>query len=210
VSRREPTDRPLPAGFLDWQVKLRRHTMQERHGAPHVGVAPLLTTRRPGAALGVATHSIICGLLAAPERLAESTKEFRALYEESIAAGARAVYDRGIGLMQRYYRDPSAFDAASLTTLLPKDAPVVEALRAERECALVFYVFDLTDRSEIGRYRCLQLDCTADVLEDGPVYENVWWHNALFHGLVDDHVVLHFRHQRSWDTRFGALDALRP
>jgi hypothetical protein len=87
--------------------------------------------------------------------------------------------------------------------------PAVEALRAEPECALVFYVFDLTDRSEIGRFRCLQLDCTAQVLEDGPVYENVWWHNALFHGRVDDHVVIHFRHLRSWDTRFGALEELR-
>ena len=209
MARRNPTIRPLPEGFLDWQVKLRAHTMQERHGAPHAGVAPLLSTRRPGAALGVATHSIICGLLAEPGKLAERTKNFRALYEESIAAGARAVYDRGIDYMKRYYRESAEFDNTSITTLLPKSAPVVEALRAESECSLVFYVFDLTDRSEIGRFRCLQLDCEAEVLEDGPVYENVWWHNALFHGLVDDHVVVHFRHVRSWDTRFGALEALR-
>jgi len=172
-------------------------------------VAPLLSTRRPGAALGVATHSIICGLLAEPGKLAERSKDFRALYEESIAAGARAVYDRGIDYMKRYYRESAGFDNTSITTLLPKSAPVIEALRAEPECALVFYVFDLTDRSEIGRFRCLQLDCEAEVLEDGPVYENVWWHNALFHGLVDDHVVIHFRHVRSWDTRFGALEELR-
>ena len=209
MAKRNPTPRPLPEGFLDWQVKLRAHTMQERHGAPHAGVAPLLSTRRPGAALGVATHSIICGLLAEPGRLAERTKNFRALYEESIAAGARAVYDLGIDYMKRYYRESAEFDNTSITTLLPKSAPVIEALRAEPECSLVFYVFDLTDRSEIGRFRCLQLDCTAEVLEDGPVYENVWWHNALFHGLVDDHVVIHFRHVRSWDTRFGALEELR-
>jgi hypothetical protein len=201
--------KPLPLSFLEWQVALRAWTMEQRHGAPHAGVAPLVTTRRPGAALGVATHSIICGLLAEPAKLAERTKEFRALYEGSIAAGARAVYDRGIDYMKRYYRSADGFDATSITTLLAKNAPLVEALRAEPECALVFYVFDLTDRSEIGRFRCLQLDCTAEVLEDGPVYENVWWHNALFHGLVDDHVVIHFRHQRSWDTRFGALEALR-
>jgi hypothetical protein len=206
---RKTASRPLPEGFLDWQVKLRLHTMVERHGAPHAGVAPLVTTRRPGAALGVAAHSIICGLLAAPAKLAERTKEFRSLYEGSIAAGARAVYDRGIAYMKEYYRAADGFDPASITTLLAKDAPLVEALRAEPECALVFYVFDLTDRSEIGRFRCLQLDCTAEVLEDGPVYENVWWHNALFHGLVDDHVVIHFRHQRSWETCFGALESLR-
>jgi hypothetical protein len=209
MARRTHEIRPLPEGFLDWQVKLRLHTMQERHGAPHAGVAPLLSVRRPGAALGVATHSIICGLLAEPAQLAERTKEFRALYEESVAAGARAVYDRGIGFMKDYYREAKGFDTTSLTTLLPKSVPAVEALRAEPECALVFYVFDLTDRSEIGRFRCLQLDCTAEVLEHGPVYENVWWHNALFHGRVDDHVVIHFRHLRSWDTRFGALEALR-
>ena len=208
MAKRNSTARPLPAGFLDWQLKLRAHTMLERHGAPHAGVAPLLTARRPGAALGVATHSIICGLLAEPAKLAERTKEFRALYEESIQAGARAVYDRGIDYMKRYYRESESFDATSITTLLPKSTPAALALRAEPECALVFYVFDLTDRSEIGRFRCLQLDCTAEVLEGGPVYENVWWHNALFHGLVDDHVVIHFRHQRSWDTRFGALEAL--
>ena len=208
MARRTSTARPLPAGFLDWQLKLRAHTMQQRHGAPHAGVAPLLSARRPGAALGVSTHSIICGLLAEPSQLAERTKEFHTLYEESITDGARAVYDRGIETMKRHYRSAEGFDASSLTTLLPKDAAVVEALRAERECALVFYVFDLTDRSEIGRLRCLQLDCTAEVLEAGPVYENVLWHNALFHGLVDDHVAVHFRHQRSWDTRFGALEAL--
>jgi hypothetical protein len=206
---RTPPAKPLPEGFLDWQVKLRLHTMEERHGAPHAGVAPLVTTRRPGAALGVATHSIICGLLAEPGKLAERTKEFREIYEGLIASGARSVYDRGIEYMKRYYRDASGFDATSVTTLLPKQAPLVEALRAEPESALLFYVFDLTDRSEIGRFRCLQLDCLAEVLEGGPVYENVWWHNALFHGLADDHVVIHFRHQRGWDTRFGALEALR-
>jgi hypothetical protein len=209
MPKREPAAHPLPEGFLDWQVKLRLHTMEERHGAPHAGVAPLVTVRRPGAALGVTTHSVICGLLAEPGKLAERTKEFRSLYEGSIAAGARAVYDRGIAYMKHYYRDAAGFDAASITTLLAEQSPLVEALRAEPECALLFYVFDLTDRSEVGRFRCLQLDCSAEVVEDGPVYENVWWHNALFHGPVDDHVVIHFRHQRSWDTRFGALEALR-
>ena len=84
----------------------------------------------------------------------------------------------------------------------------MRALRAEPACALVFYVFDLDDRSEEGRFRCLQLDCRAEVLEDGPVFDNVWWHNTLFHGKVDEHVVVHFVHQRTCDTRFGGLDAV--
>ena len=198
--------RPLPAEFLSWQVALRRWTMIESHGSPHAGVAPLLPARQPGLAVGVSAHSIICGLLPAADRLDEKTREFRGLYEEHNALGARAVYDRGIEYLKGYYEDPSAFDPSSLTTLLPRKLPVVDALRAEGRCALVFYVFDLADRSELGRLRCLHVDGRAELLESGPVYENVWWHNTLFHGPADEHVVVHFRHRATWDTRFGALD----
>ena len=38
--------------------------MFEDNGAPHAGVAPLVVVRQPGLALGVSTHSVICGLLA--------------------------------------------------------------------------------------------------------------------------------------------------
>jgi hypothetical protein len=41
------------------------------------------------------------------------------------------------------------------------------------------------------------------------VYDNVWWHNALFHGKVEDNVVVRFRHQGSYDTLFGGLEAVR-
>jgi len=84
----------------------------------------------------------------------------------------------------------------------------VDALRASPDCALVFYVFDLQDRSEIGRLRCLQIDARAEVLDRGPVYDNVWWHNTLFHGPADESVVIHFRCRESHDTRFGALEAI--
>jgi hypothetical protein len=151
---------------------------------------------------------VICGLLARPELLAEKTKEFRALYEGGIAEGSRAVYDRGIAYLKNYYTSAADFDAGSITTLLHKKLPLVDALRAEPRCALVFYVFDLTDRSEEGRFRCLHLDCSAEVLERGAVYDNVWWHNTIFHGPADEHVVVHFRHRASWDTRFGAFDPL--
>jgi hypothetical protein len=200
--------KPLPRELLDWQVALRRHTMNEAHGAPHAGVAPLLTVKRPGGSLGVTTHSIICGLLPAPELLERKTQEFRELYEGGIEAGARAVYDRGIEYLRAYYQQPEDFDAHSITTLLAASSPTVTALRADGRCALVFYVFNLMDRSEIGKLRCLHLDCVAEVLEAGPVYENVWWHNTLFHGKAEDHVVLHFHHQRTLDTRFGMLEEL--
>ena len=39
--------RPLPKEFLDWQVKLRRETMVERNGAPHIGVVPTVAVARP-------------------------------------------------------------------------------------------------------------------------------------------------------------------
>ena len=52
-------------------------------------------------------------------------------------------------------------------------------------------------------------DCEVEILSEGPVYDNVWWHNTLFHGMADEHVVLRFKHQRSWDTRFGGIQALR-
>ena len=200
--------RPLPPEFLAWQVALRRRTMFEANGAPHAGVAPLVVVRQPGLALGVSVHSVICGLLPRPDMLAAKTKEFRGLYEDGIAEGSRVVYDRGIAYLKDYYTGPDAFDTASVTTLLHKKLPLVDALRAESRCALVFYVFDLVDRSEEGRFRCLHLDCTAEVLEKGDVYDNVWWHNTIFHGPADEHVVVHFRHRASWDTRFGAFDSV--
>jgi len=70
-------------------------------------------------------------------------------------------------------------------------------------------VFDLTERSRIGRMRCTHIDCEAEVLQSGPVYENVWWHNTLFHGPAEDSVVIHFTHRSSWDTAFGQLEPLR-
>lgn len=197
--------KPMPRELLEWQVALRRHTMEVRHGAPHAGAAPLVTVRRPDGA-GFASSSVICGLLPHPRLLEAKTREFRALYESGIAEGARAVYDRGIQYLQGYYRSADDFDPESITTMLPRKAALVEALRAEPRCALVFYVFDLTDRSEVGRLRCLQLDGSAEVLTSGPVYDNVWWHNALFHGSADEQVVVHFRHEATFDTRFGAIE----
>jgi hypothetical protein len=198
--------KPLPAEFLAWQVALRRDTMEKRHGSPHAGVAPIVLARRPGTTLEVASHSIICGLLPRADRLAGKTEEWRKLYESGIGEGARAVYDRGIEQMRSGYASPEDFDPVSITTLLPAKLPLADALRGDPRCALVFYVFDLVDRSEIGKLRCLHLDAVAEVLTGGPVFDNVYWHNALFHGPVDDHVVVHFRHLATWDTRFGALD----
>jgi hypothetical protein len=208
VSLKSDATRPLPADFLEWQVALRRWTMLETHGAPHAGVAPLLVVRQPGMAVGVSAHSIICGILPHADRLEAKTREFRTLYEEGIGNGARAVYDRGIAYLENYYQSAADFDPAAITTLLPRKLPVVDALRAESRCALVFYVFDLTDRSEVGKLRCLHVDANAEVLESGPVYDNVWWHNTLFHGPADEHVVVHFRHRATWDTRFGAFDSV--
>jgi hypothetical protein len=200
--------RPLPPEFLDWQVHLRAWTMEQQHGAPHAGVAPLVLVRAPGVGTGTSVHSIICGILPRADLLLEKTKEFKELYESSIAEGARALYDKGIAYLKRYYASSDVFDRASITTLLAKDSPVVRALRADATCALVFYVFDLRERGEVGRFRCLQLCCRADVLEDGPVYENVWWHNTLFHGKAEDHVVIHFKHEETFDTRFGRFDRI--
>lgn len=197
---------PMPRQFLEWQVALRLHTMQERAGAPHAGVAPLVTVRRPGPGLGVTTHSIICGLLPSPALLETKTDEFRRLYEETIPRGARATYDRGIEYLQDYYREPSDFDPWSITTLLPETGPLTDALRAEPRSTLLFYVFDLADKTDVGRFRCQQMDCHAEIHRDGPVYDNVWWHNTLFHGAVEDHVVVRFLHQRTLDTKFGRLE----
>lgn len=206
--RRRATGRPLPKEFLDWQVSLRLHTMLERNGSPHVGVAPILTVRHPGHPVGTLGHSIICGLLPRPELLEGKTRDFRELYEAHVAEGARRVYDRGIEYLLDYYRSSDDFDRESLTTLLPEDLPAVSALRADPRCALVFYVFDLADKSELGRLRCTQVNARAELLRDGPVYDNVWWHNALFHGAVEGCVVVRFVHQSSYDTRFGAMEEL--
>ena len=200
---------PLPEEFLEWQVRLRAWTMEARNGSPHVGVAPLLLVRRSGVVTGASAHSIICGLLPAERLLDAKTEAFRAMYEEGRAEGARAIYDRGIAYLRRYYEDVDDFDPTSVTTLLPRDSAAAVALRADGRCALVFHVFDMDDKSEVGRLRCLQLDCRAELHESGPVYDNVWWHNALFHGKVEDNVVVRFRHQSSYDTLFGGFESLR-
>jgi hypothetical protein len=199
-------DRPLPPDLLEWQVRLRRWTMRTRNGTPHPGVAPLLCVAQPGLGPGVAMHGIICGLLPAAHRLSASTEAFRALYERHVAQGARAIYDAAIALLAGAYESVADYDPSSLTSLLPEASAAVRALRAERRCALLFYVFDLDDRTEEGRFRCLQVNCRAELHDAGPLYDNVWWHNALFHGKVDGHLMVHFRHESSFDTRFGALD----
>lgn len=198
----------LPSAFLEWQVQLRAHTAAERNGAPHAGVAPLLVVRRGGFGTGTTAHSIICGLLPHPSRLAEKTADFRRIYEEAAPLGSREVYDRGLAYLRDYYRAADDFDPESLTTLMSTDLPAVKALKADGRCALLFYVFDLRDKSEVGRFRCLQVECRAEVLTAGPVYENVWWHNTLFHGKAEGCAVIHFRHESTWNTRFGQLEPL--
>lgn len=197
--------RVLPAEFLDWQVRLRRWTVQEKEGAPHVGVAPLLVVRRRGVGPGTTAHSIVCGLLPANGRLTARTQEMRELYERHRTDGARAIYDAGLDYLRGYYANAEDFDSTSITTILPSDAPAVDALGLQPRCALVFHVFDVTGDGVEGGVRCMQLNCTAEILHSGPVYENVWWHNALFHGSVSDHVVIRFAHRESLDTRFGGL-----
>ena len=199
---------PMPAGLLEWQVALRAHTARERNGAPHAGVAPLLLVRNPSVPVGTSAHSIICGILPRPDLLTGKTDDFRRLYESAASRGSREVYDLGLAYLRDYYRSPDDFDDASFTTLLGADLPAVRALRADPRCALLFYVFDLQDRTEVGRFRCVQVSCRAEVLESGPVYDNVWWHNTLFHGKAEECVVLHFRHERAHDTRFGAFEEM--
>ncbi|MGH0033463.1 MAG: hypothetical protein ACQGVK_00400 [Myxococcota bacterium] len=206
--RRNGKSTPMPADLLEWQVRLRDHTMHARNGAPHVGVAPLLSVRAPGSPSGCESYSIICGLLPREDLLEDRTRAFREIYEKHVEEGARTVYDHGVTYLKNYYTDPGEFDPTSITTLLQKDLPVVEALRADPRCALVFYVFDLQARDELERLRTTQLDGEAEVLTEGPVYDNVWWHNTLFHGPADDHVIIHFRHRASLDTRFGRREVL--
>ena len=207
-SLRRSTDHPLPPDLLEWQVRLRRWTMHARNGSPHPGVAPVLCVGQPGLGPGVALHNIICGLLPAARRLDDSTRTFRTLYERYAAQGSRAIYDAGIAYLKGAYDDVADYDPSSITSLLPEKSPAVKGLRAERRCALLFYVFDLDDRTEEGKFRCVQVNCRAELHDAGPLYDNVWWHNALFHGKVDGHVMVRFRHESSFDTRFGALDRL--
>lgn len=208
---RAPTihDRDMPVEILDWQVRLRRWTMQARDGAPHVGVAPLLVVRHPGIGPGVSAHGIICGLLPSADRLDAKTREFRAIYEEERGRGIRAIHARGIAYLEDYYATSDGFDRGSLTTLLPSDAPAVEALRIDPRCALVFYVFELEETAAERRHRCVQMSGRAELHAAGSIYENVWWHNALFHGMVDDHLAVRFRHERTDATAWGTFLPVR-
>lgn len=199
---------PLPDEFLEWQVRLRRHTMHERNGAPHIGVIPLVFVKRPGVAVGGTAHSVVCGLLPEESSLDTRTREFRALYEEGVEKGARHVYDRGVEYLLSYYDSRETFSDDTLTTLLPKESDLAIALRAQPRCALVFNVFEANAQEKIFAPRCQQIDASAEIHESGPVFDNVWWHNTIFHGMADDHVVIRFRHEKSWDTRFGSLQSL--
>lgn len=199
----------MPRELLAWQVDLRRHTMEERGGAPHAGVCPLVTVRQGRGAHDFVSYSIVCGLLPSRDRLEEKTKEFRQVYEQHHGLGARTLYDAGLDYLKPYYEAVDAFDGASITTLLPQDLPLVDALRASPDCALVFYVPDLTERREVLKFRCLHMETRAYVLSEGAVYDNVWWHNTLFHGMAEEHVVVHFRHRATWDTRFGRLEQMK-
>jgi hypothetical protein len=195
----------MPEDLLAWQIELRRFTMQERAGRPHVGVAPVLTVRTPGIGSGHSSHPIICGLLPAGSILARKTEEFRMLYEQNSARGARAVYDAGLAYLEKYYERSEDFDPTSFTTLLGEDLPVVQALEREPDCSLLFYVFDLEDKSRIGRLRCVEYHCRAELLSSGAVFENVWWHNTLFHGPAQGQLVVRFLHRVSYETAFGRL-----
>lgn len=199
---------PLPQEFLAWQVALRAHTMAERNGAPHVGVAPLVTVRQVGSPLGVSTHSIICGLLPRPDLLAVKTAEFRQLYESTKGRGSRATYDAGIEYLKAYYVSPDLFDPDSITTMVRADSPLAVALAADPRCHLLFYVFHLGQETGLDRFRCLELHCRAELHKSGPVFDNVWWHNTLFHGKDDSSVVARFRHLAAFDTRFGRLESV--
>ena len=53
------------------------------------------------------------------------------------------------------------------------------------------------------------MSCRAELHASGPVYDNVWWHNTLFHGMVEDHVVVRFRHERTDATGWGAFKPMR-
>src|SRR4029453_11089254 len=147
--------------------------MLHPHRSPHAGVAPLCCVQQPGVGPGVSMHSIICGLLPRPDALAAKTREFRALYQDNAEGGARGIYDAGIAYLTSYYRSAAGFDPKTITSLLHRGAMVVRALPATPSCALLFYVFDLDDRTEEGRFRCFQLNCRAELYEGGPLFDNV-------------------------------------
>ena len=36
----------------------------------------------------------------------------------------------------------------------------------------------------------------------------LWAYQRVFHGKAEEHVVVHFRHESTFDTRFGAFESL--
>ena len=196
-------------------MALRAHTMAERNGAPHVGVAPLVTVRQVGSPLGVSTHSIICGVLPRPDLLAAKTAEFRELYESTKGRGSRATYDAGIEYLKGYYVSPDLFDPDSITTLVRMDSPLAVALAADP--ALPPAVLRL--QSWPGRIRGARpTTSTASVAWSStaaPSCTRAARCTTTCGGTTPSSTArttaawsLRFRHLATFDTRFGRLEAV--
>ena len=194
--------------FLEWQVGLLRWSMVEHHGAPHIGAVPLLLVNRLGMGLAVSGHSIAIGLVPRAPRLIASTDRLRELYRARRDGDSSDARRNEILYLREYYQDTADFQPRLITTLLAADVAAVELLAESPPCSLVFRVFELKDRIEDGQMRCMQIECEAQIVRSGPLFEHVYWHHALFHGTADDHVAIAFRHVASYQTALGAFEAM--
>ena len=193
AASRGPRTRRCPTEFLDWQVELRLWTMEQRNGAPHAGVAPLVVVRRRASAPASTAHSIICGLLPRPDAArGEDRGVPRALRGAARRGRARGLRPRHRvpEELLRTRREPSTRRASRRSS----DGRAGGA-RAARRAALRARLLRLRPaRAQRGRQASAasSSSCRAEVLALGP---------GLRQRLVAQHAVpRHARATTSWCT----------
>ena len=210
----KPDDHRPPAAARrssSGRCSLRAWTMDARNGSPHVGVAPLLTVaqpgRRPGRRDAQRSSAACC-------RAADRLDAIPPSSAASTSAAPRAARARSTtaasSTCSATTSDVDAFDPTSdHLAAAERCRRACEALRAD--AALRARLLRLRPRRQVrGAAASAACRSTAapSCTTQGPSTTTSGGTTRSSTGSSTDHVMVRFRHESSYDTRFGALDRL--
>ena len=183
---------PLPKEFLDWQVApASLHTMtRAQRRAAHRGGADRRDRAASVAWASVwSSHSVVCGLLPHPRLLDGKTHEF----ERALRGRTSTTVPEG--RLRRRHRVPARllrlgtddFDPGHHHhACSPKNCAIWSTRCAPtRSCSARLQRIQRGLDPDSTLAACAARRSTATVRRStrtAPVYDNVWWHNTLFHG----------------------------